>query len=93
MEINGIIWMQDIVDKLEWKHGVTTDEVEEVFYDQPQYRYIERGDIAGEDLYVSLGKTSQGRYLVVFFVHKKTNEALVISAREMTAREKRSYGR
>ena len=49
-------------------------------------------DIEGENLYTALGQTEDGRYLIVFFIHKATNEALVISAREMTKKERRSYG-
>jgi uncharacterized DUF497 family protein len=93
MQVAGIIWLRDIVDKLWWKHHLTTDEVEEVFNHSPRYRFIESGDIEGEDLYTALGQTEAGRYPIVFFIHKITNEALVISAREMTKRERRSYGK
>lgn len=31
MKITGVIWLRNIVDKLAWKHNVSTDEVEEVF--------------------------------------------------------------
>ena len=45
----------------------------------------------GEDLYRALGHSDSGRYLTVFFIYKKTREALVISARDMTQKEKRQY--
>jgi uncharacterized DUF497 family protein len=93
MQVTGIIWLRDIVDKLWWKHHVTTDEVEQVFNRSPRYRFIETGDVDGEDLYTALGQTVGGRYLTVFFIHKATNEALVISAREMTRKERKSYGK
>jgi uncharacterized DUF497 family protein len=93
MKVSGIIWLRDIVDKLLWKHNVTTNEVEEVFKHPPRYRFIESGDIENEDLYVALGRTEAGRYLIIFFVHKSTGEALVISARDMTQKEKKSYGK
>jgi len=32
-------------------------------------------------------------YLVVFFIYKMTNEALILSARDMDRKERRSYGR
>jgi uncharacterized protein len=92
MKIAGIIWLRDVVDKLAWKHAVTTDEVEEVFNHMPHYRFVERGDVEGEDLYAALGQTEAARYLIVYFVHKSTSEALVVSAREMTPREKKAYG-
>jgi hypothetical protein len=93
MKVIGIIWLRDVIDKLSWKHNVTTDEVEEIFDLSPRYRLIETGDIEGENLYVALGQTKEGRYLAVYFVHKRTGEALIVSARDMTRKERRAYGR
>ncbi len=93
MKVTGIIWLRDVIDKLSWKHNVTTDEVEEIFDSSPRYRFIETGDIEGENLYAALGQTEEGRYLTVYFVHKKTGEALVVSARDMTRKERRTYGK
>jgi uncharacterized protein len=93
MRITGIVWLRNVVDKLLWKHNVTTEEVEEIFERSPRYRMIERGDIEGENLYTAMGQTSAGRYLVVFFIYKTTGEALIISARDMTSKEKKLYGR
>jgi hypothetical protein len=56
MKVAGIIWLRDVVDKLAWKHGVVPDEVEEVFTHAPRYRFIERGDVEGEDLYTAWGE-------------------------------------
>ena len=50
MNISGIIWLRNVVDKLLWKHRVTPDEVEEVLCQASRYRFIETGDVAGEDL-------------------------------------------
>ena len=36
MRINEIVWLDAVVDKLAAKHGVETDEVEEVFVDKPK---------------------------------------------------------
>jgi hypothetical protein len=93
MNVTGVIWLRDVVDKLVWKHRVTTDEVEEVLSHAARYRFLETGDVAGEDLYAAMGQTEAGRYLIVFFVYKTTGEALVISARDMTRKEGRSYGK
>ena len=54
---------------------------------------METGDIENEHLYTALGRSDSGRHLIVFFIHKSTGEALVISAREMTQKEKKSYGK
>lgn len=93
MRIKNIIWLPNIIDKLDWKHGVTPEEVEQVVAQQSLYRRIERGKVREEDLYAALGQTEDGRYLIVFFIHKVNGEALVISARDMTQKERRQYGR
>ena len=56
MVVKGFIWVADIVDKIEGKHGLTVPEVESVF-------------------------------------NKTTQEALVISARTMTERERKYYAK
>lgn len=93
MQVAGIIWHRNVIDKLLQKHNVTVDEVEEVFNNQPHYRFIETGDVEGEDLYAALSQTKAGRYLIVFFIHKLSGEALIISARDMTGKEKRIYAK
>lgn len=93
MKIRGIIWLRNVVDKLAWKHNVTTEEVESVFNDTSHYRFIENGDVEGENLYAALGRTEAGRYLIVFFIHKTADEALIISARDMTRKERKIYAR
>ena len=92
MKIEAIIWLSDIVDKIVTKHGVTVYEVESLFNDKPIFSKIEKGRIRGEHLYRILGQADSGRYLAVFFVYKKTREALIVSARGMTARERKYYG-
>jgi uncharacterized DUF497 family protein len=93
MKIAGVIWLRNVVDKLAWKHGVTTDEVEEVFRHTPHYRFMEKGTVGGENLYAALGQTESGRYLIVFFIRKTTGEALIVSARDMTKSERKIYAR
>ena len=93
MYIDGFIWLSDIVDKLVVKHQVTQDEVEEVFFDDSHYRFVEKGYRRGEDVYSASGQTDAGRYLIVFFVYKLGNMALVLSARDMDRKERRRYER
>ena len=45
MYIDDFIWLPDILEKLAVKHQVSQDEVEEIFFDNPHYRFIESGDI------------------------------------------------
>jgi len=93
MKIEGIIWLRDVVDKLISKHRVETFEVEEVLNARPKIRFVERGDREGEDVYMALGQADSGRYLAVLFIYKQTKEALILSARDMAAKERKQYGR
>ena len=93
MQIDDFIWLPDIVDKLAVKHNVTQDEAEDVFFNRPRYRFVESGHRSGEDVYSAGGQTDAGRYLIVFFIHKADNTALVLSARDMDRRERRRYER
>jgi len=93
MRIEGIVWLRDVVDKLASKHDVETFEVEEVFNDKPKIRFVEKGEREGEDVYLALGQTEAGRYLAVLFIYKQTREALILSARDMEAKERRQYGK
>lgn len=80
-------------EKLEVKHRVRPREVFEIFYGDPRIFFDEKGDVEGEDVYAALGQTWSGRYLTVFFIHKRDQVALVTSAREMTLKERRRYGK
>jgi uncharacterized DUF497 family protein len=93
MEITDIIWLTQFVEKIESKHGVSTDEVEETLRNRPRIQRIARGDVAGEHLYRAVGQTDAGRYLVVFFVYKGRGRALIVSARDATKRERGHHGK
>jgi uncharacterized protein len=66
MIVDDFIWLPSIIDKLAVKHQVTQDEVEEVFFNRPKYRFVESGQRFGEDVYAATGQTDAGRYLIVF---------------------------
>jgi len=91
MQLTEVIWKDAFVEKLEVKHGVTTDDVEQVLFSRPHVRRAQRGRVKGEDLYVAYGQTLDGRHLVVFFIQKYQAAALPISARDMTGAERRYY--
>ncbi len=93
MNIEGVIWLRAIVDKLAFKHHVETDEVEEVFGGKPKFRFVEKGEREDENVYLALRQTEAGRYLTVLFIYKKTKEALILSARDMANKERKMYGR
>ena len=93
MYIDDFIWLPEIIEKLFVKHYVTQDEVEEILFNYPQYRFVESGYESEEDIYSVNGQTDAGRYLVVFFIKKLDNVALILSARDMDKRERRRYER
>ena len=81
------------MQKLIWKHSVETKEFREIFLNNPKFRLIEKGHRKDENVYAAFGQTDAGRYLACYFVYKKDNRALVLSARNMTDAEKKRYGR
>jgi uncharacterized DUF497 family protein len=91
MRLYEVIWKEVFVDKLEQKHRVMPDEVEQVLFSKPFIRRAEKGRVQDEDVYVAYGQTAAGRYLVVFFILKYQTAALPISARDMTQAERRYY--
>ena len=93
MTITGIIWLQKIVDKLLKKHNVVKNEIEQIFNNKPQYRFLESGKIEGQNVYSAYGQTDAGRYLTVIFIRKFGNLAMIISARDMDKKERKQYGK
>ena len=93
MNIEGIIWLNQFVDKLAFKHQVEIYEVEEVLSENPKFRFVEKGERKSENIYMALGQTESGRYLTVLFIYKQTKEALILSARDMAKKERKMYGR
>ena len=93
MYIDDFVWLTEIANKVATKHRVTPDEAEEVFFNNPKYRFVESGHRSGEDVYSAGGQTDAGRYLIVFFIHKADNTALILSVRDMDATERRRHER
>ncbi len=93
MNVTGYIWLDDIVEKLHQKHNVLPEEIREVFNSRPKFRFVEKGHRPNENVYFAAGQTTEGRYLIIFFVYKKDKRALILSARDMTRKERRRYER
>ena len=93
MQIEFIVCPEYIEEKLETKHNVTCREARHIFFNQPRFRFAEKGHTEGEDVYAAFGQTLGGRYLSVFFIYKPpTKTAIIISARDMSDKERRAYG-
>ena len=93
MKIEGLIWLRSIADKVSAKHQVHPAEVEQTLNNKPEFRFVEKGERKGEDVYLALGQTDAGRYLAVLFIYKKTKDALILSARDMANKERKQYGK
>ena len=91
MRLNDVVWKDYYLDKIEVKHGVSSNEVEEVLFGKPHVRRTQKGHVKGEDLYTAYGRSEAGRYLIVFFIRKTRAAAMPISARDMTESEERYY--
>ena len=93
MKITGFIWLEDIVQKLIWKHSVQIEEVREMFLNKPRFHFVEKGHRKDENVYAAHGQTEAGRYLACFFVLKRDKRAFILSARDMSSAERKRYGR
>ena len=77
-----------ILEKIESKHGISFTEVEEACLSDK--RHIRRGR---EGLYKVFSQTIAGLYILVVLVDLGGGNWKVVTAREMTDRERRQYGK
>jgi hypothetical protein len=68
MKIVGFVWLEEIVQKLIWKHSVETEEVREVFLNNPRFRFVEKGHRKDENVYAVFRQTDGGRCLTRLFL-------------------------
>ncbi|MFZ5822632.1 MAG: BrnT family toxin [Chloroflexota bacterium] len=94
MRIDFIVCPDEIIEKLARKHNVSEQEARQVLLNNPRIRFAENGHVEGDDVYAAFGQTFGNRYLSIFFVYKPDNKtAIIISARDMSQKERRAYGR
>jgi uncharacterized protein len=92
MQIDYIVCPEIIEEKLAKKHHVTLREARQTLLNNPRIRFAEKGYIEGEDVYAAFSQTFGGRYLSVFFIFKPgNNTAIIISARDMSQKERKTY--
>lgn len=89
MRIDQLIWPEDRIEHIA-RHGVTPEEVEEVCFERNPLVY--RAKSKGENpVYYVLGRTEAGRHLFCVVIRFSDGNGYPVTAREMTAREKRRY--
>ncbi len=91
MWLKEIIWIDKYITKIQKKHNVTVEEVEDALLSEALFCRARRGKVNGEDVYVAYGKTQNGRYLFIVLIYKSPVKGLIISARDMTIKERRYY--
>ena len=84
MDIAKIEWDSKTKEKVIKKHGLTIHEVEEVFQGDKRIK-------AHAGVYVALGTSISGKYLVVVFKKQSNDSIKIITARQMTKSEKKQY--
>jgi uncharacterized DUF497 family protein len=74
----------------EQKHGVSFFEASEVFDDDHSSAVRDPDQAVDEDRYLIFGMSKDGKYLVVSYT-ERGDRIRLISARQMTPRERRAY--
>jgi len=83
-------WDDGNVEKSWRKHGVRASECEEIFFNQPLLVHDHPRHSREEQRCLTLGRTQVGRRLFVAFT-QRGDRIRVISARDMSRGERRSY--
>jgi len=89
-ECAGFDWDEGNAAKNWDEHGVADFECEDIFFNQPLIVQYDPEHSEQERRFHALGQTDKGRYLLVAFTIRR-KLIRVISAREMTRRERRFY--
>ena len=85
MRIDDLIWTDENIEHIAY-HRVEPEEVESVIWDSP---WIERRK--GQHRYYVYGQSDGGRYLFVVLDREYDNVFYVVTARDMTVRERQYY--
>ena len=88
----GFDWDEGNLLKNWERHGVTAAESEQVFFNRPFLALSDEYHSVGEDRFFLLGKTDSDRHLFLAFTIR-VDLIRVISARDMSRKERRSYDR
>lgn len=88
MSIHTLLWPAERVEHIAG-HGVIPEEVEDVCFGKS---LVLRAKSAGQNpVYYVLGETNAGRHLFCVVIHFPDGNGYPVTARPMTAKEKRRY--
>ena len=85
MRISEFEWDEGNALHLQLRHGISPEEAEEVFANNPLFRRTKKGH------YAVFGPTSEGRYLAIVFELKRRGIARPITGWDMRRAEIRYY--
>ena len=89
--ISGFEWDDGNTRKND-KHGVSTAEAEQVFFNEPLLLVDDTRHSRSEPRFHALGRTDEGRTLHITFTLRNAGESIrVISARDMHRKERTIY--
>ena len=91
-ECTGFDWDQGNAEKVWVRHQVSPGECEEAFFNEPFLVAKDEEHSQREPRYYALGQTDAGRALFLVFAIRG-ELVRVITARDMSRRERREYGR
>ena len=86
MRFDAIEISDEVLEKIESKHGVTFDEAEEACFSGQRHVRIAR-----DGLYRLFARTDSGRHLLVVLANAGGGVWRLVTAREMTSRERQLY--
>ena len=92
--IKGFDWDAGNARKNEKKHDVSQAEAEQIFFNEPLLTLADVGHGVTETRIHALGRTDDDRLLhVTFTLRGEKTKIRVISARDMSRKERRIYGK
>lgn len=83
-------WDKGNIDKNLHKHNVINKEAEQAFVNKPKFIFKDEKHSQIEDRYGLFGKTDEERFISAVFMIRK-NAVRIITARDMSRRERNSY--
>lgn len=89
-QCRGFQWDKGNQDKNKEKHNVVNSEAEQVFFNQPLFVFDDEVHSKNEKRYGALGQANNGRLLAIFFTIRN-NKIRIISARNMSSKDKKVY--
>lgn len=88
MRITQLIWPEETIEHIA-RHGVTPEEVEEACFGKAM---VQRAKAEGENpVYYVLGQSEAGRNLFCVIIQFPDGNEYPVTARPMTAKEKRRF--